>query len=163
MGPQKVRHDWATDHRHTGICNVSPRKSQSDLCTYLDLILGSIFCCTSSSISFSLIPHYLNYLNPRIILISGRQVLSYGSSLGVFCLFLSFAPSYTMKDIVWMNMYSEIPEFLQSQGEFRLELYWIHKGTEEPLDEGERGEWKSWHKLSIQKAKIMASGPITSW
>ena len=90
----------ATDHRHTGICNVSSRKSQSDLCIYLSLILGSIFCCTSSSISFSLIPHYLNYLNPRIILISGRQVLSYDSSLGVFCLFLSFALSYTMKDIV---------------------------------------------------------------
>ena len=27
-----------------------------------------------------------------------------------------------------------------------------------PLDESERGEWKSW-----LKAKIMASGPITSW
>ena len=24
-------------------------------------------------------------------------------------------------------------------------------------------EWKSWLKLSIQKTKIMASGPITSW
>ena len=27
----------------------------------------------------------------------------------------------------------------------------------------ERGEWKSWLKLNIQKMKIMASGPITSW
>ena len=27
----------------------------------------------------------------------------------------------------------------------------------------ERGEWKSWLKLNIQKTKIMASGPITSW
>ena len=34
---------------------------------------------------------------------------------------------------------------------------------EEPLDESERGEWKSWLKLNIQKTKIMASGPITSW
>ena len=24
-------------------------------------------------------------------------------------------------------------------------------------------EWKSWLKLNIQKTKIMASGPITSW
>ena len=24
-------------------------------------------------------------------------------------------------------------------------------------------EWKSWFKLNIQKTKIMASGPITSW
>ena len=39
------------------------------------------------------------------------------------------------------------------------------KGTKEPLDEGERGEWKNWLKsqLNIQKTKIMASSPITSW
>ena len=35
--------------------------------------------------------------------------------------------------------------------------------TEEPLDESERGEWKPGLKLNIQKMKIMASGPITSW
>ena len=32
-----------------------------------------------------------------------------------------------------------------------------------PLDESERGEWKVGFKLNIQKTKIMASGPITSW
>ena len=37
------------------------------------------------------------------------------------------------------------------------------KGTKEPLNEGERGEWKAGLKLSIQKTKIMASSPITSW
>ena len=31
------------------------------------------------------------------------------------------------------------------------------------FDESERGEWKSWLKAEIQKTKIMASGPITSW
>ena len=36
-------------------------------------------------------------------------------------------------------------------------------GTEEPLDESERGEWKSGLKLKIQKTKIMASNHITSW
>ena len=36
-----------------------------------------------------------------------------------------------------------------------------NQGTQKPLDESERGEWKSW--LNIQKTKIMASGPITSW
>ena len=38
-------------------------------------------------------------------------------------------------------------------------------GSEEelPLDESERGEWKTGLKLNIQKMKIMASGPITSW
>ena len=33
--------------------------------------------------------------------------------------------------------------------------------TKEPLDESERGEWKSWLKSHIQKTKI--SGPTTSW
>ena len=38
------------------------------------------------------------------------------------------------------------------------------RGTKEPLDEGERGEWKKANlKLNIQKTKIMVSSPITSW
>ena len=37
------------------------------------------------------------------------------------------------------------------------------RGTKEPPDEGERGEWKSWLKTQHSKSKIMASGPITSW
>ena len=35
--------------------------------------------------------------------------------------------------------------------------------NKEPLDESERGEWKSGLKLNIQITKIMASGPITAW
>ena len=35
--------------------------------------------------------------------------------------------------------------------------------SKEPPDESERGEWKAGLKLNIQKTKIMASGPITSW
>ena len=35
--------------------------------------------------------------------------------------------------------------------------------TKKPLDESERGEWKVGLKLNIQKMKIMASSPITSW
>ena len=35
--------------------------------------------------------------------------------------------------------------------------------TKKPLDESERGKWKSWLKAQHQKTKIMASGPITSW
>ena len=35
--------------------------------------------------------------------------------------------------------------------------------TKDPLDESKRREWKSCLKLNIQKTKIMASGPITSW
>ena len=37
------------------------------------------------------------------------------------------------------------------------------RGTKEPLDEGERKEWKSWLKTQHLKTKIMASGPIISW
>ena len=46
---------------------------------------------------------------------------------------------------------------------------WYHsngrecRGTEEPLDEGEKGEWKAGLKVKIQKTKIIASSPITSW
>ena len=46
---------------------------------------------------------------------------------------------------------------------------WYHsngrkcRGTEEPLDEGIKGELKAGLKLKIQKTKIMASNPITSW
>ena len=36
------------------------------------------------------------------------------------------------------------------------------RGTEEPLDEGERGGEVAGLKLHIQKMKIMASGPVTS-
>ena len=37
------------------------------------------------------------------------------------------------------------------------------RGTKKTLDKSERGEWKISLKLNIQKTKIMASGPITSW
>ena len=37
------------------------------------------------------------------------------------------------------------------------------RGTKKRLDESERGEQKVGLKLNIQKTKIMASGPITSW
>ena len=35
--------------------------------------------------------------------------------------------------------------------------------TKEPVDEHGIGEWSIWFKLHIQKMKIMAFGPITSW
>ena len=42
-------------------------------------------------------------------------------------------------------------------------LWQKQKRAKEPLDESERREWKGGLKLNIQKTKIMASGPITSW
>ena len=47
--------------------------------------------------------------------------------------------------------------------------WWYHssgrkqRGTKEPLDGGERGEWKSWLKSRHSKTKIMAFSPISSW
>ena len=35
--------------------------------------------------------------------------------------------------------------------------------TKEPLDKGEKEEWKSWLKVQHSKTKIMSSCPITSW
>ena len=35
--------------------------------------------------------------------------------------------------------------------------------TKEPLDESERGEWRSWLKTQYSENKIMAPCPITSW
>ena len=40
---------------------------------------------------------------------------------------------------------------------------WQKWRTKQPLDGSEGGEWKSWLKAQIQKTRIMASGPITSW
>ena len=37
------------------------------------------------------------------------------------------------------------------------------RGTKKPLDESEEESEKVGLKLNIQKTKIMASGPITSW
>ena len=35
--------------------------------------------------------------------------------------------------------------------------------TKEPLDESERGKWKSWVKAQHSENEDMASCPITSW
>ena len=37
------------------------------------------------------------------------------------------------------------------------------RGTEKPLDESERGEWKSWLKTQHSENKNHTSGPITLW
>ena len=37
------------------------------------------------------------------------------------------------------------------------------RGTKKPLDESERGEWKSWLKAQHSEKEDHVSGPITSW
>jgi len=44
-----------------------------------------------------------------------------------------------------------------------LHSFWSYFSTKEPPDESERGDEKVVLNLEIQKTKIMASGPITSW
>ena len=44
-----------------------------------------------------------------------------------------------------------------------LHSFWSYFSTKEHLDESERGEQKECLNLDIEKTKIMASGPITSW
>ena len=67
----------------------------------------------------------------------------------------------------WMKI--KLESRLQEKYQIPQMYRWQHSygrkrgGTKEPLEESERGEWKSWLKFNIQKTKIMASGPITSW
>ena len=37
------------------------------------------------------------------------------------------------------------------------------RGTKQPLDESEKGEWKAGLKFNAEKMKTMATGPITFW
>ena len=49
----------------------------------------------------------------------------------------------------------------------KINIYWFTvrkwRGTKEPLDEGEKAEWKKQLKIQHSKIKIVASDPITSW
>ena len=82
------------------------------------------------------------------------------------CLF-TYMQSTSCEMSGWMKhkLESRLPGKYQSPQICR----WHHpygrkqRGTKEPLDESERGEWKVGLKLKIQKTKIMASSPITSW
>ena len=75
--------------------------------------------------------------------------------------------STSWETLGWMKhkLESRLPEKYQLPQICR----WHHsygkkwRGTKEPLDEDEKGEWKTGLKLNIQKTKIVASGPITSW
>ena len=66
----------------------------------------------------------------------------------------------------WMKHKLEstlLEEISMTSGSWHLPYGGKWRGTKEPLDEDERGEWKTWLKINIQKTKIMASYPIISW
>ena len=58
-----------------------------------------------------------------------------------------------------------IPKLPVSCIEYGLAIHFLYDIIHvlELLNENERGEWKVGLKLNIQKSKIIASGPITSW
>ena len=66
-----------------------------------------------------------------------------------------------MKHKLESNLLGEIS--IASDMQMTPPLWQKWRRTKEPLDESERGEGKVGLKLNIQKTKIMASGPITSW
>ena len=53
----------------------------------------------------------------------------------------------------WMNhrLESGLPGEITSDMQMTPHLWWKQRGSKEPLDEGERGEWKSWRKTQHSK------------
>ena len=70
---------------------------------------------------------------------------------------------------MWNTRLNESQAGIQLPGKYQQPQIckWYHsngrkwRGTKEPFDEGERGEWKSW--LKTQHWKNKNYGPITSW
>ena len=87
----------------------------------------------------------------------------------VYChpAYLTYMQSISCKMPGWMKhkLESRLPRQISITLDMQMTLPYGRKwrGTKEPLDESERGEWKVGLKLNIQKTKIIASGPITSW
>ena len=87
----------------------------------------------------------------------------------VYChpAYLTYIQSISFKMVGWINhrLESRLPGKYQQPQICR----WYHSNdrngreTKEPLDEGERWEWKAGLKLNVQKTKIMGSDHITSW
>ena len=81
--------------------------------------------------------------------------------------YLTYMQSTSCKMPGWMKhkLESRLPGEISITSDMQMTppLWQKVKKTKEPLDESERGEWTIGLKLNIQKTKIMASGPITSW
>ena len=82
------------------------------------------------------------------------------------CLFKLYRVHHTKCQAGWITSWNQdCWETYQQPQIFR----WCHsngrkwRGTKGPLDDGERGKWKSWLKTQHSKTKIMISSPITSW
>ena len=87
----------------------------------------------------------------------------------VYChpVYLTYMQSTSRETLDWKKhkLESRLPREISIASDLQMTppLWWRWRGAKEPLGESERGEWQSWLKPNIQKTKIMASGPITSW
>ena len=87
----------------------------------------------------------------------------------VFChpAYLTYMQSASCEMPGWMKhkLESILPGEISITSDMQMTPpYGRKQRTKEALDENERGVWKkAGLKLNIQKTKIMASGPITSW
>ena len=82
------------------------------------------------------------------------------------CAYLTCMQSRSCKMLGWMK--HKLESRLPGEISITSTCGWYHpngrkKRSKESFDESERGEWKWCLKLNIQKMKIMASSPITSW
>ena len=102
----------------------------------------------------------------------GQQI---GSKLGkeyikaVYChpVYLTSMQSTSWEMLDWRKhkLESRFPGEMSIMSDMQMTHPYGRKwrGTKEPLDESERGEWKSWLKTQHSKTEIMACSPITPW
>ena len=87
----------------------------------------------------------------------------------VYChpAYLTYMQSISCKMPGWMKhkLESRLPRQISITLDMQMTLPYGRKwrGTKEPLDEGEREEWKIWLKAQYSKNKIMAFSAIISW
>ena len=82
------------------------------------------------------------------------------------CLFNLYAEYIMWSAGLDHKLESKLPGEISTNSDMQMTApFWQKKwkGTKESLDNEERGDRKSWLELNIQKTKVMASGPITSW
>ena len=90
------------------------------------------------------------------------------SGLGILslCLFNQYA-EYLWETLGWMKHKRESRLLRETSitSDMQITPSYSRKqrGTKEPLEEGERGEWKSWLKTQHSKSKDLGIWSITSW
>ena len=86
----------------------------------------------------------------------------------VYChlAYLTYMQSTSWEILGWLKhkLESRLPRKISITSDMQIHHPYGRKWrTEEPLEESERGEWKSWLNTQIQKTNIMASSLTSSW